>query len=78
LHATDLCMQVVTDTLQLSGGRGFLKNFPLERFFRDAKLNQIGEGSSEVHKTVIGRHLVRRARDAERNPCLLDGSTEQY
>lgn len=78
LHATDLCMRVVTDALQLSGGRGFLKSFPLERFFRDAKLNQIGEGSSEVHKTVIGRHLVRRARDAERNPCLLDGSTEQY
>lgn len=78
LHATDLCMRVVTDALQLCGGRGFLKRFPLERFFRDAKLNQIGEGSSEVHKTVIGRHLVRRARDAERNPCLLDGSTEQY
>lgn len=78
LHATDLCMRVVTDALQLAGGRGFLKSFPLERFFRDAKLNQIGEGSSEVHKTVIGRHLVRRARDAERHPCLLDGSTEQY
>lgn len=78
LHATDLCMRVVTDALQLAGGRGFLKRFPLERFFRDAKLNQIGEGSSEVHKTVIGRHLVRRAREAERNPCLLDGSTELY
>lgn len=78
LHATDLCMRVATDALQLSGGRGFLKDFPLERFFRDAKLNQIGEGSSEVHKTVIGRHLVRRARDAERNPCLREGSTEAY
>lgn len=78
LHATDLCMRVVTDALQLSGGRGFLKDFPLERFFRDAKLNQIGEGSSEVHKTVIGRHLVRRARDADRHPCLQAGSTEQY
>lgn len=78
LHATDLCMRVVTDALQLAGGRGFLKSFPLERFFRDAKLNQIGEGSSEVHKTLIGRHLVRRAREAERNPCLMDGSTELY
>lgn len=78
LHATDLCMRVVTDALQLAGGRGFLKSFPLERFFRDAKLNQIGEGSSEVHKTVIGRHLVRRAREAERHPCLHDDSTELY
>lgn len=74
LQATDLCMKVVTDALQLTGGRGYLQDFPLERFFRDAKLNQIGEGSSEVHKTVIGRDAVRRALTAERNPCLRDGS----
>jgi alkylation response protein AidB-like acyl-CoA dehydrogenase len=78
LHATDLGMRVVTDALQLTGGRGFLQSFPLERFFRDAKLNQVGEGSSEVHKTVIGRHIVRRARDAERNPCLDAGPTTDY
>lgn len=78
LHATDLGMKVVTDALQLAGGRGFLKSFPLERFFRDAKLNQVGEGSSEVHKTVIGRHVVRRARECERNPCLSDGPTTDY
>ncbi len=78
LQATDLCMQVVTDALQLTGGRGYLQDFPLERFFRDAKLNQIGEGASEVHKTVIGRDLVRRAREAERNPCLRDGSLVDY
>jgi alkylation response protein AidB-like acyl-CoA dehydrogenase len=73
LHATDLCMRVVTDALQLTGGRGYLSEFPLERFFRDAKLNQIGEGSSEVHKTVIGRDVVRRAAEAERHPCLPAG-----
>lgn len=78
LHATDLCMQVVTDALQLTGGRGYLQDFPLERFFRDAKLNQIGEGASEVHKTVIGRDVVRRAKSAERNPCLRSGSLEDY
>ncbi|UHL62665.1 acyl-CoA dehydrogenase family protein [Paralcaligenes sp. KSB-10] len=70
LHATDLGMRVVTDALQLTGGRGYLQDFPLERFFRDAKLNQIGEGSSEVHKTVIGRDVVRRARESDRHPCL--------
>ncbi len=78
LQATDLCMKVVTDALQLTGGRGYLQDFPLERFFRDAKLNQIGEGASEVHKTVIGRDLVRRAASAERNPCLRDGPLTEY
>lgn len=78
LHATDLCMKVVTDALQLTGGRGYLQDFPLERFFRDAKLNQIGEGSSEVHKTVIGRDVARRVRSAERNPSLRPGSLVDY
>lgn len=77
-QATDLCMKVVTDALQLTGGRGYLKDFPLERFFRDAKLNQIGEGSSEVHKTVIGRDVVRRSGSAQRNPCLREGSLIDY
>ncbi len=78
MQATDLCMKVVTDALQLTGGRGYLQDFPLERFFRDAKLNQIGEGASEVHKTLIGRDLARRARSAERNPCLRPGSLVDY
>jgi len=78
LHATDLGMRVVTDALQLVGGRGLLNDFPMERFYRDAKLNQIGEGSSEVHKTVIGRAVVRRAREAERNPCLVAGPITDY
>lgn len=75
MHATDLGMKVCTDALQLAGGRGYLKAFPLERFFRDAKLNQIGEGSSEVHRTVIGRDAMRRAGDTsiERHPCLPAG-----
>lgn len=78
LHATDMCMKVVTDCLQLTGGRGYLQDFPLERFFRDAKLNQIGEGASEVHKTVIGRDVIRRAKTADRNPCLRDESLVNY
>jgi alkylation response protein AidB-like acyl-CoA dehydrogenase len=69
LLATDLGMQVTTDCLQLFGGNGYLKTLPLERFMRDAKLNQIGEGASEIHKTLIGRHVVRRAAGM-RHPCL--------
>jgi alkylation response protein AidB-like acyl-CoA dehydrogenase len=78
LQATDLCMKVVTDALQITGGRGYLQDFPLERFFRDAKLNQIGEGSSEVHKTLIGRDIVRRAPNSERNASLRTGSLVDY
>lgn len=69
LHATDLGMQVVVDCLQLFGGNGYLREFPLERLMRDAKLNQIGEGASEVHKTLVGRHVVRQAA-GWRHPCL--------
>ena len=70
LHATDLCMRIVVDCLQLLGGNGYLKAFPLERFLRDAKMNQIGEGTSEIHKTLIGRHVLRRAAALPQHPCL--------
>ncbi|WP_077002038.1 acyl-CoA dehydrogenase family protein [Variovorax sp. KK3] len=70
MHATDLCMKIVVDCLQLLGGNGYLKAFPLERFMRDAKMNQIGEGTSEVHKTLIGRHVLRTAGEMPRHPCL--------
>lgn len=70
MHATDLCMRIVVDCLQLLGGNGYLKAFPMERFLRDAKMNQIGEGSSEVHKNLIGRHVLRRAAALSQHPCL--------
>lgn len=72
LHATDACMRLVVDAMQLLGGKGYLKAWPLERFLRDAKLNQIGEGTSEVHKTLIGRHVMQAATAAPRHPCLPD------
>ena len=78
LHATDLGMQVTTDCLQLAGGRGYLSDFPLERMFRDAKLNQIGEGASEIHKTIIGRELMRRAKLVDSHPCLRPGPLGAY
>jgi alkylation response protein AidB-like acyl-CoA dehydrogenase len=68
MHATDLCMQVVVDSLQLMGGNGYLRAFPLERYMRDAKLNQIGEGTSEVHKNMISRHVLRQAAMAPLHP----------
>ena len=70
MHVTDLCMKIVVDCLQLLGGNGYLKAFPMERFMRDAKMNQIGEGTSEVHKTLIGRHVLRLAGALPLHPCL--------
>ncbi len=70
MHATDLCMKIVVDCLQLTGGNGYLKAFPMERFMRDAKMNQIGEGTSEVHKNLIGRHMMADAASLPQHPCL--------
>ncbi|WP_316149716.1 acyl-CoA dehydrogenase family protein [Cupriavidus sp. BIC8F] len=70
MHSTDLCMKVVVDCLQLLGGNGYLKAYPLERFMRDAKMNQIGEGTSEVHKNLIGRYLMKTAAAMPCHPCL--------
>ncbi len=70
MHATDACMKVVVDCLQLLGGNGYLKAYPMERFMRDAKMNQIGEGTSEVHKNLIGRHVLQQAASLAQHPCL--------
>lgn len=70
MRATDDCMKLVVDALQLLGGNGYLKAYPLERFLRDAKMNQIGEGTSEIHKTLIGRHLLQQAAALDTHPCL--------
>jgi alkylation response protein AidB-like acyl-CoA dehydrogenase len=70
MHVTDLCMRIVVDALQIMGGNGYLKAFPLERFMRDAKMNQIGEGTSEIHKNLIGRHVMAEAAALPQHPCL--------
>ena len=71
--AATAAKEVADAAMQVLGGYGYCTEYRVEQFFRDAKLNQIGEGASEVHKTVIGRHVVRRARSAERHPCLPQG-----
>jgi alkylation response protein AidB-like acyl-CoA dehydrogenase len=63
-------MRMVVDCLQLLGGNGYLKAYPLERFLRDAKMNQIGEGTSEIHKNLIGRHVLAQAAQMAQHPCL--------
>ncbi|MBI1892989.1 MAG: acyl-CoA dehydrogenase [Candidatus Rokubacteria bacterium] len=58
LYASEMAMRVTTDGIQVHGGYGYIKDYPMERFFRDAKITQIYEGTSQIQKLVIARHLL--------------------
>jgi len=58
-QASEMCVQVATDAIQVFGGYGYTKEFPVEKHYRDAKLCTIGEGTSEIQKLVISRGLIR-------------------
>ena len=59
LYASELAMRATTKAIQLMGGYGYTSDYPVERMFRDAKICEIGEGTSEVQKLVISRDLFR-------------------
>lgn len=59
LFATDTAMQVATDAVQLFGGYGYVKEYQVERYMRDAKVTQIYEGTNQIQRIVIARHLDR-------------------
>jgi butyryl-CoA dehydrogenase len=58
LYASETAMRVTTKGIQVHGGYGYLKDFPVERFFRDAKITEIYEGTSEVQRLIIARSLL--------------------
>ncbi len=58
LFASETAMKVTTDAIQVHGGYGFIKEYQVERYFRDAKITQIYEGTSQIQKLVIARHLL--------------------
>lgn len=59
LVATDAAMKVTTDAVQVLGGYGYTRDFPVERFMREAKIMQIFEGTNQIQRLVISRHLAR-------------------
>jgi len=59
LFCTDMAMRVATDAVQVLGGYGYVRDFPVERLMREAKALQIVEGTNQVQRMVIGRHLQR-------------------
>lgn len=58
-YASEIAVKVATDAVQIFGGYGYTKDFPVEKFYRDSKLCTIGEGTSEVQKIVIAREVLR-------------------
>jgi len=61
--ASDVAMRVTTDAVQILGGYGYLKDYPVERMMRDAKVTQIFEGSNQIQRVIIARNLLRRFWD---------------
>ncbi len=58
-YASEIAVQVATDAVQIFGANGYTKNYPVEKFYRDAKLCTIGEGTSEIQKIVISREILK-------------------
>ncbi|MDX2045240.1 MAG: acyl-CoA dehydrogenase family protein [Chitinophagaceae bacterium] len=59
-YASEVAVRVATDAVQIFGGYGYTKDFPVEKFYRDSKLCTIGEGTSEIQKIVIAREVINK------------------
>ena len=59
LFASEAAMRITTEAIQIHGGYGYVKEYDVERFFRDAKVLEIGEGTSEIQRIIIARELVK-------------------
>jgi len=61
LFASDVSMKVTTDCVQIFGGYGYMRDYPIEKFMRDAKITQIYEGTNQIQRDVIAHQLIREA-----------------
>jgi alkylation response protein AidB-like acyl-CoA dehydrogenase len=62
LKCGDVAMWVTTEAVQILGGYGYIKEYPVERFMRDAKITQIYEGTQEIQRLVIAREMLKESR----------------
>jgi len=60
-HASDTAMRVATDAVQLFGAAGISNEFPINRYFRDAKVLQIVEGTNQIQRNIIARNVMSQA-----------------
>jgi len=61
LYASDVAMKVATDAVQIFGGYGYMKDYPIEKFMRDAKITQIYEGTNQIQRMVIARNIIKQS-----------------
>lgn len=59
MFASEVCVRVANEAVQIHGGYGYIREFPVEKFYRDAKLCTIGEGTTEIQKVVISKNLLK-------------------
>lgn len=59
MYASELCVRAANEAVQIHGGYGYTKDFPVEKFYRDAKLCTIGEGTTEIQKVVIAKNILK-------------------
>ena len=59
LYSSEIAVRVAEDGVQIFGGYGFVKDYPVEKFYRDVKLCTIGEGTSEIQRLVIARQILK-------------------
>ncbi len=59
MYASETCVKVANEAVQIHGGYGYTKDFPVEKFYRDAKLCTIGEGTTEIQKLVVSRQILK-------------------
>ena len=62
LFASEIAMDVTRDAIQIHGGNGYTKDYPVERYYRDAKLCEIGEGTSEIQRIVIAKNVLKSVK----------------
>ena len=87
VYATDVAMEVTTNAVQIFGGYGYLRDYPIEKYMRDAKITQIYEGTNQVQKLVISRAYMKDATlltemlekyiPRETQYCLDEGATPE-
>ena len=61
IYATEVCWRGINECMQMVGGLGYMKEYPAEKYMRDAKITQIYEGTNQIQRLVIARNLIRES-----------------
>ena len=59
MYSSEACVRIANEAVQIHGGYGYTKDFPVEKFYRDSKLCTIGEGTTEIQKLVIAKNILK-------------------